>query len=619
MDMVKVKFPIRPFVLLFGLVALLILGGAWYVGNERISGEMDIIRTQEIGNVIMGVRRLDDELGVPLHQLRTLADTPAVRGAIDRGGGADIRALEEEFRSLLAYGGTYDKVRWVDAEGMERLRVNNVGGGPVPVPPDRLQSLADSYYFKKTMALQPGQIFISPLDLNVENGRVEVPHKPVLRLATPIRDATGQARGVLVLNIDARKMLAAFTESMMDARHHAMLLNSDGYWLVSPKPDEAWGFMFQRRDTLAARNPVAWEAISAIPTGQVEGGAEGGLWTWSTAYPLKVRDNSVVTDVPHWLVVTHLPDNQLALIRQDAWITVGASALVMLLLFGALTAWLSHALVGRTRARVEAARAQAEAKAANRLYEAQKRFRLVVEANANGLLVVNDKGRIEMANPALERMFGYGQGELIGQPMEVLLPESERGRHEQYRAGYMRSPEARPMGAGRDLHGRRKDGGVVPIEISLSSFVENGRRYVDAVVADISARKQIEERLRRSEAHLRLLLNTNPNGLLVLDDRGRIQMTNPALDAMFGYGPGELIDEPIESLVPETGTGLQAAFSGDRPRHPVVMMLGRGHFLRGRRKDESTFPIEISLSGFNEEGRVFVQATVIDRRERIAA
>jgi PAS domain S-box-containing protein len=216
-------------------------------------------------------------------------------------------------------------------------------------------------------------------------------------------------------------------------------------------------------------------------------------------------------------------------------------------------------------------------------------------------------------------MFGYGQGELIGQPMEILVPESERAGHEQMRAGYMRAPQARPMGAGRDLVGRRKDGSRVPIEISLSSFVEDGRRYVDAVVADISARKEIEERLRRSETHLRLLLNTNPNGLLVVDDRGRIQMANPALEAMFGYEPGELLGQRIESLVPETGVGLQAAFSGDMPRHPVVTLLGRQHFFQGRRKDESGFPIEMSLSGFNEEGRLYIQATVLDRRERIAA
>lgn len=617
--MVKIRFPLQLFSLLFALVAVLIVGGAWYIGNERIAGEMDIVRTKEIGNVIMGVRRLDDELAAPLHQLRTLVNTPAVRQAIDSGSPEAIRGMESAFTTLIAYNGTYDKVRWIDANGRERVRVNNAGSQPEPVPAARLQDVSGSYYFKDAMRLRPGRFFISRLDLNVENGQVEIPHKPVLRLATPVEDANGQPRGILILNIAAQRMLATFTESMVDARDHAMLLNSEGYWLVSPNSENAWGFMFQRRNTLQASNPAAWEAITRIPSGQAEVAEDGGLWTWSTAYPLKATDNSVITDVPHWWVVSHLPAKQLALVRQDAWATIVPSALVLLALFGVLTAWLSHALVGRTRAKVETAQAKAEAKAANRLVEAQNRFRLVVEANANGLLVVDDKGRIEMANPALERMFGYERGELLGQSMEVLLPESERSSHEGKRAGYMRAPEARPMGAGRDLHGLRKDGSVLPIEISLSSFMENGRRYVDAVVADISARKQIEERLQRSEAHLRLLLSTHPNGLLVMDETGRIQMANPALEAMFGYGPGELLGLAIETLVPESGRALEGAVSGEQPRQVPGRLLGREHSLHGRHKDGNGFPIEMSLSGFHEDGRVFVQATVIDRTERAAA
>lgn len=622
--MVTVQFPYRLFFLLFTLVSVLILGGAWYIGNERIAAEMDVTRGKEIGNVIMGVRRLDDELNTPFRQLRTLAETSAVRGALNQTGPGALQAMEREFKTLLAYSGVYDKVRWIDAAGSERIRVNNVGGRPVTVPADRLQGLADSYYFKKTMALQPGQFFVSPLDLNVENGQIEVPHKPVLRLATPLWDDQGQPRGVLVLNIDAHRMLAAFTDSVMDARDHAMLLNSEGYWLVSPQPGDAWGFMFKRGETLGTRSPEAWRAISEIPSGQVA--TKDGLWTWSTAYPLKDTDTSVVADVPHWLVVSQLPASELALIRQDAWRTVGLGALVMMLLFGTLTAWLAQALVGRTRAKVEAAQAQVKTRIANTLYEAQKRFRLVVEANANGLLVVDDKGLIQMANPALEHMFGYDPGELIGQPMEILVPDAERGGHERKRSSYMRSPHARPMGAGRDLVGQRKDGSLVPIEISLSSFVEDGKRYVDAVVADISTRKEFEEKLlrseadlKRSEAHLRMLLNTNPNGLLVVDEAGHIQMANTTLEALFGYEPGELLGQRIESLIPEAGRGMQAAGSGDVSRHPVATMLGRAHFLEGLRKDGSSVPVEMNLSGFNEDGRLYIQATVMDRRERIAA
>lgn len=172
-------FPLRLFLMLFTPVALLILGGAWYVGQERIEEELALIQSSEISNVVMGVRRLDDELRVPLQHLRTLAG--------EASGNLEPRRLEAAFQKLIAYNGGYDKVRWIDATGRERVRVNNVEGKALAVAPEQLQALVDSYYVKESLTLKPGEVYISPLDLNVEHGKVETPTKAVLRLATPLR------------------------------------------------------------------------------------------------------------------------------------------------------------------------------------------------------------------------------------------------------------------------------------------------------------------------------------------------------------------------------------------------------------------------------------------------
>jgi len=611
------KFPFRLFSLLFTAIALLILAGAWYVGNERISSELEITRSNEIGTVVMGVRRLEDELHLPFHQLHTLVKGKAVRQAIDADDIDAARGMASAFASLIVFNEIYDKVRWIDQTGMERVRVNNVAGHPEIVPVDKLQNQSGSYYFINTLRLKPGQVFISPLDLNVEHGKVEVPHKPMLRLATPVQDSNGQARGILVLNVAAKYLLDSFTDSLVGARDHAMLLNSAGYWLVSPNREDAWGFMFQRQKTLGGDYPDAWKAISSIPSGQIENAS--GLWIWSTVYPLKVADNRSIAEIPHWLVVSHLSASQMAMIRQGAWRTVGANTLVLLAIFGILTAWLARALSSRTRAKVEAAKALVKAAEANRLAEARNRFRLVVEANTNGLLVVDRAGRIVLANPALERMFGYSPGEMLGQPLEILLPESVKWSHGEQFSNYMDAPVARPMGTGRDLNGRRKDGSVFPVEISLSPFTENGERFVDAFVADISERKRVEALHRQSETRLHLLMQTNPNGLLVVDDAGRIQMTNPALDIMFGYAPGELLDAPMETLVPAASQADHVKLRAQYLEHPVIRTMGAGLDLHGRRKDGSSFPIEVSLASFDEAGRTFVQATVVDISGRPAA
>jgi len=608
-------FPLRMFILLFVPVALLILGGAWYVGQERIKEEMALIRSSEIANVVMGVRRLDDELHAPLTQLRMLAGEDVVRRVVDSDAAGDVRGIESVFMRLAAYTKIYDKLRWIDENGQERVRVNDVSGQPVAVPRNQLQSVAESYYFKEGMRLKPGEVYISPLDLNVEHGKVETPRKPALRLVTPISASDGRPRGVLVANIAARTLLDAFTASMTEVRDHAMLLNSDGYWLKHPDAAREWGFMFQRKDTLGMHHPEAWKSVSRIPAGQEE--LADGLWTWSTVYPLKVGEGRDTSAIPTWLVVAHLPSEQLAPLRQDAWRTVGLYMLVLLALYGVIAAWLAHAVAGRARALAEAARAHAEALAALRLSQAQERFRLVVEANTNGLLVVDKSGRIVLVNPALVRMFGYEREALLGQPLDLLLPESSRASHDSVVSAYMREPTARPMGMGRELFGRRKDGSLFPVEISLSPFTENGETFVDAFVADISERRRGEQLHRRIEARLQLMMQTNPNGLLVVDDQGAIEMANPALERMFGYGPGELLNQPLERLVPEASRHQHARLRQDYLKNPVVRTMGAGQELHGMRKDGGTFPIEVSLVSFSENGRVFVQATVVDASGRV--
>ena len=603
-------FPLRLFFLLFIPVALLILGGAWYVGNERITEELAMTQSSEISNVVMGVRRLDDELHTPLQQLRRLANEGAVRWGVESGSDQALQDMTSVFMRLLAYNDGYAKVRWIDETGMERVRVNNVEGRTVPVPAAELQALGESYYFKESMALKDGEVYISPLDLNVENGQIDVPHKPVLRLATPIRGGDGTPHGILIVNVAAQALLDAFTNSLVEARDHAMLLNSEGYWLKSPDSSLEWGFMFKRKDTLAARHPQAWKEISSIPSGQVT--LDDGLWTWSTVYPLKVDDSRDTKHIPSWLVVTQLPRDQLELASQSAWKTVGIFAAVLLALYGALALWLARAMAERTRAVGEAARANAEAAAANKVRQAQERFRLVVEANTNGLLVVDKAGSIELVNPALATMFGYTVEELMGQHLDILLPEKTRAMHGQHLAAFLNNPVARPMGQGRELLGRRKDGSEFSIEISLSPFTENGETYVDAFVADISERKRSEQLHHKIEARLQLMMQTNPNGLLVVEDHGAIEMANPALEHMFGYGPGELLNQPLERLVPKDSQSRHVQLRKEYLLEPSIRTMGPGLDLHGVRKDGTTFPIQVSLASFTEDGRVFVQATVID-------
>ena len=132
-------------------------------------------------------------------------------------------------------------------------------------------------------------------------------------------------------------------------------------------------------------------------------------------------------------------------------------------------------------------------------FDSEQQFRLIVEAAPNGMLLVDERGTIVMANASVLHQFGYEREELHGQSVEVLIPGPSRSDHRQHRAGFMKAPQARPMGGGRELFGLRKDGSKFPVEIGLTPIQTIKGRGVVASIVDISERKRLERQLRQTE------------------------------------------------------------------------------------------------------------------------
>jgi PAS domain S-box-containing protein len=127
----------------------------------------------------------------------------------------------------------------------------------------------------------------------------------------------------------------------------------------------------------------------------------------------------------------------------------------------------------------------------------EDRFRLAVESSPAAKVMIDEEGRIMLVNSQTERLFGYPRGELLGQPIEMLVPERFRGQHPEHRAGFAAAPQVRPMGVGRDLFGLRKDGSEVPVEIGLNPLKVKGKTMVLSSIVDITERKRAEEERAR--------------------------------------------------------------------------------------------------------------------------
>jgi formate hydrogenlyase transcriptional activator len=243
-------------------------------------------------------------------------------------------------------------------------------------------------------------------------------------------------------------------------------------------------------------------------------------------------------------------------------------------------------------------------------------FEKLFEASPDAIVVTDAEGRITSINSQVERLFGYGRHEVIGQEVEFLVPERFRKAHPGHRSAYKAHASVRPMGAGLQLSGRRKDGSEFPVDIMLSPMETGEGRVVISVIRDISDRKKAQEAVRRSEAQFRALFEFSPDAIIASDPQGRITEVNARVESLFGYQRGDLIGQSIDSLVPERFRHTHPARRTDYASAARVRPMGAGLELYGRRKDGSEFPADIMLGPVEtEEGRI-VLSVIRDLTEK---
>ncbi len=231
--------------------------------------------------------------------------------------------IEKTAREWIAFSDKkkiYDQIRFLDTQGNEVLRINYEEEGAYRVSDNQLQNKADSYYFEDTIGLNPGQIYISRLDLNVENDKVEVPYKPMIRVCTPSYSVENILLGIIVLNYKAEDLLRDFKELGNVGFSEQYLLNLDGYWLSSPDKAQEWTFMFPHKQDVSFQSgfPQEWEKIKAGNDGNTLDACriiytENGMFAsihLRIAEQLDnnqslIDENRVVVQEGEWLVVIH--------------------------------------------------------------------------------------------------------------------------------------------------------------------------------------------------------------------------------------------------------------------------------------------------------------------------
>lgn len=341
---------IRRFLVFFFGSLFLLLAVAWpiYLQYLEARERATIERIQDLADI--NEKLLKWQYGEIYGDVRLQASLPDIRRHLATRDEASRTAAEAFLIKASDLYGHYEQIRLLDLDGNELLRISRRNGLATAVPQNRLQSKADSYYFKQILRLAPDQIYTSPVDLNMEYGRLEYPYRPTQRIAAVVTDEQGQPRGAILLNHNPSVFFSELQASMKPyAPVQVMLMNLGGFWISDADPANEWGWMFKRNDvSMAVRNPELWRIMRTQPRGQIR--TADGVYLFRHLDPLDPLDAKTPEapagkasymgdlDPSRWHIVMaiHIPEE--AWLRNTALRQPGGQltfALVVLLLMAA--------------------------------------------------------------------------------------------------------------------------------------------------------------------------------------------------------------------------------------------------------------------------------------------
>ncbi|MEW8615979.1 MAG: sensor domain-containing diguanylate cyclase [Candidatus Thiodiazotropha endolucinida] len=283
-----------------------------------------------------------------LSDLMVLAEGEVLRSYIHDPSLKNWVRVAREFSLFARRKPKYFQLRYIDNSGMEVIRINSDDNVQEIVPQSEMQNKADRYYFKEAMKLALGEIYISPLDLNVERGVIEQPVKPTVRFATPVSDGYGGKRGIVIINYTPNELLQRIADNFETLRGDAVMLNSQGHWLQGVPEEQLWGFMYGRDETFATQKPDVWSAVTSSEKGSFF--TDGGVYIFKRAYPLVRKrlgtmenvDESIVpspnrAEKRYWIFLSHISNNLIEDLTAKRMIVATITYLLLFLVAGVIS------------------------------------------------------------------------------------------------------------------------------------------------------------------------------------------------------------------------------------------------------------------------------------------
>jgi len=553
--------------------------------------------TREVRNIGLARQALTQDLRTVVADLLFLTSLNEVEQLLNKPATHTRELLERELARFSRSKGLYDQIRYLDINGMERIRINYNQGEVRIVADAKLQNKSDRYYFNHTLGLYKGDIYLSIFDLNIENNQIEEPYKPVIRFATPVFNQRHERKGIMVLNYLGSKLIKDFRQAAVNISDHAMLVNHDGFWLSSPNQQDDWGFMLKHERSFASAQAEAWQKIIATDNGQFR--SQNGLFTFATVYaaeiatiePTNLNTHDKASGYTHkqkptryWKVISHVSPDSLSgmsttFLRRNLLLY---SAIAVLILLGSVflaRAWVRHRYVI----------AQTE-------YE--RRFRSTLEDMQLAVVTIDIDGKMTFCNDYLLHHTGWQREDFSKQNnwLASFVPESDQEKVRHLLAELKASGSFPPH---HESHIMTRDGEARLFSWSdtLSYNAQGDVTGMTCIGKDVTEIRQTEEQLRK----LSRAVEQSPSTVMITDTEGVVEYVNPKFVKLTGYQPNEVVGKKPHIL--------KSGETSDEEYATLWQTITSGHKWRGefhnRKKNGELYWEAASISPIrNGEGKI---------------
>ncbi|MDH6260127.1 PAS domain S-box protein [Bradyrhizobium sp. BR13661] len=523
--------------------------------------------------------------------IATFRSRAAVRGLIEahfnNGIDPDDHLSEKTWRerlltqlvALVGANPTYAKFRIISADGVEYLRVDRSGpdGSARIVPDDALQNKDDRFFFQEASKLAENQIYVSPVDLNVENRAIQMPYVPTLRVATPLYGPDHRLFGIVVINVDMRQV---FDRIRITTRpgEQVYVVGRNGDYIVHPDRTREFGSQLGTPTRWQDDFPYFAHVIGSTQSATQIVPASDGRPSGTVIAPAILADGQwvgIIRVVPYAVFMAPAFAIERSSLTIGIIAVLGAAALAWLLAqsltrpigrltraveaigrgkpavipidAGGETGMLARAfahMVEETKAKTSALEHEIEERrrtetARDQLAVRERLFSAAVESSDDSIVMQTLDGTIIGWNSAAERLYGYSAEEAVGQPTSILLPADRSQEGKDYLQRIARGDRIEHFETVRV----RRDGTPVEISVSLSPIRDaagkiigasgTARRLTDARRTERALQQQLEER--------RQLFDASEDLIMIMDSRGRLVQISPSSEAVLGYKPEEMV------------------------------------------------------------------------------